>query len=93
MASDTELTCKIGNRTIGRSAVAGIGIASVTHQIAINSATAATRQAEISKVFGGGIRIIMKKTKKPKVSPSLCLQKNFLKTLFFIIIQTLRFIF
>lgn len=80
VASATELTFSIGNRTIGSSAVAGIGIASVTHHVAISTPTAATLHPETLSPSGGGIISIIKKIKNPIVSPSLCLQKKLRKT-------------
>jgi hypothetical protein len=44
-ASETEKTLKRGKSTIGRRAVANMGIASVIHQMSIQAATADTFQA------------------------------------------------
>ncbi len=48
------MTPRTGNRAIGSSAVAGMGIASVIHQTIIRAATATTRQASTDRPSGAG---------------------------------------
>lgn len=59
----------MGNSTSGSSAVAGIGIASVSHQIAIRVATAAVLQPNGSSPGGAGRSNITRETAGPAQSP------------------------
>jgi hypothetical protein len=70
-----EISCifRIGSRTMGRSEVAAIGIASVIHQIAISIATAAVRQAAASMFSGPGKSKRIRKQVKPAQKPFNCL--------------------
>ena len=61
-----EDTPSIGNKTTGKSDVTGTGIASVDHQYASKTVTAATSQAFSLIVEGAGINIIIKKITTPK---------------------------
>src|SRR5690606_1059523 len=54
---------------IGSSEVAGIGIASVAHHTAINSARPAADQAVSDMPPGGSITIHIKNKNKPRISP------------------------
>ena len=54
--SPIPVTPRTGKRTSGRSAVAGIGTASVTHQTAMSSPTAAVRHAAGAIPSGTGSR-------------------------------------
>jgi hypothetical protein len=73
-AVSIEVTPRIGKRAKGNKEVTGIGMASVAHQVTINSATAATNQALLVKPVGEGNMIIVKKKENPypKTSFSYC---------------------
>ena len=68
-AVSIEVTPRIGKRAKGNKEVTGIGMASVAHQVTINSATAATNQALLVKPVGEGNMIIVKKRKIPIQKP------------------------
>jgi hypothetical protein len=57
----TGITPSKGNRAIGSSAVAGMGMASLIHRPAINTATAATRAAGASMPVAGRSQSRIKK--------------------------------
>ena len=63
---------KNGNSTSGRIAVAGIGIASVIHQNAIKTATAAVRQPSTDRPSGAGNTSIATNPAAPPMSPMRC---------------------
>ena len=64
-------TPKRGKSANGSRAVAGKGIASVAHQIAIRKTTAKVRQASILNASGAGEISIPKNTKMPIKKPAL----------------------
>ncbi len=61
-----------GNSTNGSNAVAGIGIASLIHQMPMNSPTAAVTHAFHSRSPTGGEPKTATKTNGPKKRPIFC---------------------
>ena len=68
-AVSIEVIPRIGKSASGNKEVTGIGIASVAHQVTINTATAATNQALSVKPLGEGNMIIAKKRNTPIQKP------------------------
>ena len=68
-AVSIEVTPRIGKRAKGNKEVTGIGIASVAHQTAINTAIAATVQPAEDNSAGGGNNIIKKNNASPIKKP------------------------
>ncbi len=63
-------TCNRGRAASGMSAVTGKGTASVPHQAAMRSATAATCQPSVDKDSGDGFKTIEKNKSKPIQKPN-----------------------
>ena len=68
-AVSIEAMPRIGNSAKGNNEVTGIGMASVAHQVTINTATAATNQALSVKPVGEGKMIIAKNRNTPIQKP------------------------
>src|SRR5690625_4328790 len=66
----TSKTPSSGNRMIGKRAVPAIGITSVTHQVAINVATAAVRQPSGLNPSGGLDSTINRNRNRPPKNPA-----------------------
>ena len=64
------MTPKAGTVRNGRSAVTVSGSASVIHQIAISTVSAATRQAVTSIPAGAGRSSMIQKTTRPPINPN-----------------------
>jgi hypothetical protein len=74
------IMCSSGYRAIGSREVAGIGIASVIHQIAMSTVTAASLHAATDSPSGAGRISITTKRIKPRKKPILRpLNKDFIK--------------
>ena len=67
---------KIGNKARGNKEVTGIGIASVAHQVTINTATAATSHAVSVNPDGAGDNMMAKKRKIPTQKPLFLIAIN-----------------